>query len=97
MKRFGIYDTQDNLWMGDDKGPKLFCEGEQLENGHVVNAEEAELFARAAAVLVDVQLRQQPGRTMAMPYEDGPLRLRDEKVPAMSTLEALERYERGLF
>jgi hypothetical protein len=79
---WGLYDTIDGVWMGDDSGPKTFDDF---------------LVARIAAELVDIQLGQQPRRTQAKEYEHGPKRLRDHVDTKMSTLEALEGKESGRF
>ena len=78
--KWGVLDTKDNLWMGDTTGPKLFDD---------------ELIARVAAQLVDVRLRQQPGRTRARAYMEPATRMVDEKTPCMTTLEALKAVIRG--
>ena len=83
MTRWGLYDTEDNCWMGDNEtytGPKLF-----EEYG----------LARIAAQVMDVQLRQQPGRTKATEFIEQPLRLRDKVNTKMDSLEALKGIESG--
>jgi hypothetical protein len=47
----GLYDTDDNLWLGDDHGPFTF---------------RREPLAKIAAMAVDLCLRQAAGRTRAM-------------------------------
>ena len=79
---FGLYDTVDGLWMGDDSGPKTFPDL---------------LTARIAAQVTDVQLGQEPGRTRAKEYEPGPKRKRDEVETRMGTLAALKGIESGRF
>ena len=94
MKRYGVFDTKDRVWLGSDAGPRLFSEGEVV-NGHVIDADEAYLLARAAAQIADVQLRQAPGRTRAEEYTGDATVLKDEVAPAMTAAEALRRIERG--
>lgn len=79
--KFGLLDTHDNVWMGDNKGPKLFDDEE---------------LAQVAARIVDVQLRQIAGRTKAMPYIEE-ANIKRDKVPVLlSPEEALKRLEEGL-
>lgn len=80
--KWGLRDTKDNLWMGNDDGPLTY---------------DSETLAKVAAITVDVMLRQAPGRTRATEWLGGPVRLRDEKVAAMTPAQALDRYERGGF
>lgn len=77
---WGLLDTQDNVWMGNDEGPKTYTEY---------------LLARVGAQMVDVQLGQEPGRTWAMPYKGGATRLRDRVKTKMGTLQALRDLEGG--
>jgi hypothetical protein len=81
---WGLYDTEDNCWMGDGHGPKLF-------------KPEDELLAKVAAQLIDTQLRQPPGRTRAKEYNEIADKLKDEKRFTLSALKALERLENGRF
>jgi hypothetical protein len=80
MERYGLYDTEGGVWMGDDDGPKLF---------------EDESLARIAAQMMDVQLGQDPGRTRAKPFDELPKRKRDEVATRMSSEEAISRLENG--
>lgn len=86
---WGLYDTADNCWMGDDEGPKIFSADVDLEN----------LFAsaRIAAQIVDVRLGQKPGRTMVRHYPAAATRLRDKVEPKMSAEDALRGLEDGRF
>lgn len=77
---YGIYDTQDSCWLGDEHGPKLF---------------EDFLVARVAAQVLDERLGNRPGRSKAREYGGGANRLRDEVQTKMSTLDALQRIEGG--
>ena len=78
---WGLLDTQDNVWMGDDDGPKTYTDY---------------MIARVAAQMVDVQLGQHPGRTKAKEYVGGATRLRDEVKTKMGSAEALQKMEDGL-
>lgn len=77
---WGLLDTQDNVWMGDDAGPKIYTEY---------------LLARVAAQMMDEQLGQKPGRTRALPYKGGATRLRDKVKTRMGALQALRNLEGG--
>lgn len=78
--KWGVYDTRDNVWMGDDSGPKLFND---------------QLLARCAAQILDMRLRQAPGRTKAREYTTPATQLRDSITPPMTTLQALKKFEGG--
>lgn len=78
--KYGLYDTVDRCWFGDDKGPILH---------------DNELLARAAAQILDVRLRNAPGRTRATLYDGGANVIKDEVSPTISAAEALRRIERG--
>lgn len=80
---WGLLDTQDNTWIGDDFGPVLH---------------EEEWTAKVAAQVVDVQLGQEPGRTRAREFPaQQNLRLKETVDTKMGTLEALEGLEEGRF
>jgi hypothetical protein len=79
--QYGLYDIKDNVWLGDDAGPKIFTNF---------------MFARIAAEIVDVQLGQNIGRTKVREYDPAPKRLRDEKPLKMNAKEALTCLENGL-
>jgi hypothetical protein len=87
MQYWGIYDTVDHVWLGDDHGPKLFA----------VNAEEpskAHIAARLAAEVFDKQLGNDPGRCQAQEFpEHLQLRLKDEQKIRMSSYQALRELE----
>lgn len=62
--QWGLLDTEDRLWLGDDAGPSLY---------------ESEALAQAAAILTAIQLEWPPWRVKAHPFTlDTPLRQRDE-------------------
>jgi hypothetical protein len=78
--KFGILDTVDDLWMGDDNGPKLFDE---------------EDLAKIAARIVDVRMGHPPGRYRALEFTQTEVRRRDAVDTKMDTLEALTLLEEG--
>ncbi len=81
--KYGLYDTQDHLWLGEnDDGtiPKLYEDYE---------------IAVVTARVIDAQLDWEPGRTRAKEFADGPLRLRDSVDTKRTALEALEGLESG--
>jgi hypothetical protein len=79
---WGLFDTEDKVWLGDDNGPLLFDE---------------EILARVAAELSDVMIGQEPGRTAAKVFDGGALRLRDHRSIRMSAEAALAGLEEGRF
>ncbi len=82
---YGIYDTQDDSWLGDDKGPKLFTEAEHGADAH--------LLARAAAQVAETQLTGSDlgGRIVAKEYDRQATLLKDSVGTRMSAAEALLR------
>lgn len=79
-EKFGIYDTADGTWLGDDSGPRLFDD---------------EALAKIAARVLDVQMNQMPGTCVAREYDPAPKRLRESVDTKMSTLDALKALESG--
>lgn len=77
---WGLWDTEDSVWMGNDDGPVVFA-----DYG----------IARIAAQVIDVQLGQVLARTQAKEYQHGPKRLRDTVDAKMSPLQALNAIENG--
>ena len=75
---WGIFDTQDGVWLGDHKGPASFAEKN---------------IAQVAAQMADVRLCQQPGRCRAKRLPARPMRYRDEKPAFMTGEEALRGIE----
>jgi hypothetical protein len=100
-KRYGLYDTKDNLWLGGDDGPKSFGEGDVLPNGKVLDDNGAYVFARICSEVVGhtvgwsddpdsihrVEVRELP--------EGGPWSKHDEIKKVMTEAEVLKRKERG--
>jgi hypothetical protein len=97
MPRFGVFDTKDNLWLGDDHGPKTFGIGDALPNGRkVATDDEAFTLARCSAELADIQMGW-GNRTKAMAVPEGDdWHIRDEVKPKVSALRALRMKERGV-
>jgi hypothetical protein len=79
--KFGLYDTEDNLWVGNDKGPLLYDD---------------EALARVAGMVADRCLHQRLGRTRALPFQGGELKLHDHKPLLATATEALTQLEEGL-
>jgi hypothetical protein len=86
-KRYGLYDTKDNLWLGGDDGPKSFGEGDVFARicsevvGHTVGwSDDPDSIHR-------VEVRELP--------EGGPWSKHDEIKKVMTEAEVLKRKERG--
>lgn len=77
---WGVLDTQDNLWMGDDRGPILF---------------EDEMLARISSQIVSDQILNTDlsQRFQAREYPGGPARIVDEITVRRTAVEALRRIE----
>ena len=78
--KYGIYDTQDNCWMGDDNGPLLY---------------EDELFTRLAAQAMDKVLGWDLGRCRMKVYDGTGDKHKDNVERVMSTLDAIKEMEDG--
>ena len=81
---FAVLDSKDNLWIGDEAGPRRFP---TLE------------LAQVAARIWDYQLGFAPGRCRGLPYPGDATILRDEIPVPLPGVEAavkiLEQLERG--
>ncbi len=78
---YGIYDTKDNCWLGDDTGPKTF---------------EDYTLARIAAQMAEDQVFSNRGmglRFQAKEYKVKNLRYKDSLDTKRTALEALNRLE----
>lgn len=80
--RYGIYDTQDKVWIGDSGGPAVFDDP---------------VFARAAAQVAECRLTGTDlgCRMVARAMPDDISKKRDELSTLMSTGEALDQIENG--
>jgi hypothetical protein len=78
--KYGVFDTVDQLWMGDESGPKLFDD---------------EKIAMVAAQIVDVRLGHPPGRHQACLWLPAAITLRDTVPTRLDALEALTLLEEG--
>ncbi len=77
---WGIYDTQDDSWLGDEQGPKLF---------------EDEVLAKVSAQVTSAQLGGNPTRCRAREYDGSGTRYKGEHKTLRSAHEALKGIERG--
>lgn len=84
---YGLYDTQDNLWMGDCAAPLLF-HSEVDDDGNPG-------MAKARAAMCDKQLGQVPGRTQPREWVPGELRIRDERPVVKDPMTSLIELEEG--
>lgn len=81
MKTYGIYDTKDNCWLGDDKGPKVYTDY---------------TIARIAAQVVEDQVFGGLGmrlRYEAREFKNQVVRLKDSVGTKRTFLESLQRIE----
>jgi hypothetical protein len=86
---YGMYDTQDNCWLGDETGPRVFT----IEDSAKANGMPHRLMAQIAAQMVEVQLGYTPGRVQVREYDVKNLRLRDQVETQCTPLEALIKLE----
>jgi hypothetical protein len=80
--RFGIFDTKDNVWMGNEQGPLVY---------------EYLLLARVAAQVMECQVfgTDMRCRYKAKPIPESEFRHRDDIATKMSGVEALKKIEEG--
>jgi len=88
---YGIYDTQDDVWLGDKNGPQVYTRADSEKAKGLPH----ETLAKIAAQITGVQLGYAIGRLQAREYNAGDLRLRDEVPTKMSAVNALIRLENG--
>jgi hypothetical protein len=88
---YGVYDTQENCWLGDETGPRLFTR----ELSKEANGVPQELLARIAAQLAGVQCGYAVGRLQARVFNEDDLVLKDSVPTKMSAVEALTKLENG--
>jgi hypothetical protein len=92
--RYGLFDTKDGLWLGDDHGPRAFDE-DDVVNGQRVG-ESARIIARMAMEMTTYQLDWDYGRIEVRELPVEPWRFRDE-LPLRDTAEGwLRKKERGV-
>lgn len=89
--RYGIYDTRDNCWIGDETGPRVFTS----EDSDKANGLPQRVLAQIAAQMAEKQLGYGMGRLRAQEFRDGGFTLKDEVQTKMTALEALIRVENG--
>lgn len=85
---YGLYDTEDNLWMGDGCAPYLF--------DSAVDDDGDSALGKVRALMVDKQLGQPLGRTRVREWVPGELRVRDERAVVKDALTAYTELEEGL-
>lgn len=78
---YGVYDTEDNCWMGDQTGPLAY---------------EEEEMAKIAARILASRMRWPASRLKAMPMDPEANVKRDDVVPQISAEEAMRRLEEGV-
>jgi hypothetical protein len=88
---YGMYDTQDDCWIGDETGPRVFT----IEDSAKCNGLPHRVMAQIAAQMAEVQLGYTPGRIQAREFNAENLRLRDSVDTKMTPLEALIKLESG--
>ena len=89
--KYGIYDTQDNCWLGDENGPRLYT----LEDSKKLKGMPQQLAARIAAQMTAVQLGYPQTRLVAREFKQEELVLRDSVDTKMTAVEALRKLENG--
>jgi len=88
---YGIYDTQDNCWIGNETGPRVFTR----EDSAKLNGMPQVLAAKIAAQIWGVQLGYVAGRLRERVFDEKDLQMKDEVPTKMDGLEALKKLESG--
>lgn len=96
MARYGIYDTKDNCWLGDENGPKLF-DDDALDERVAGTGVGAYGLARIAAQLAETQVfgTDMGCRYQAREFNEKNLRKKDTIETKMGPDKALARLEGG--
>lgn len=84
---YGLYDTEDNVWLGDEKGPMLFDTNTDPLPG--------EPGCKVRAMMCDAQLKWKFGRTEAREWHPAEVRHRDSVDIKRDALTALTMLEEG--
>jgi hypothetical protein len=84
---WGLYDTRDHCWIGDDAGP--FQYEDSVENGLDMSGE---LKAKCASAVLDARMGTL-GRYRAREYDGSGTKLKDAFTPPRTATDALERLE----
>lgn len=79
-KLYGVYDPVERVWIGTDDGPVSF---------------EDEWTARLCAEIVDVRLEVRRGRHEVRELPPEAYRQRDDVETRITTVEALDKLEKG--
>ena len=90
MDTWGIWDTQDNLWLGDDKGPNLY-QNRTINNLSITG----EKLARLAAQIASDMIGTDPLRVQPKIYNEEAVRKEDEIIARMSGTAAIKHIEEG--
>lgn len=77
--KWGIYDTKDSCWLGDDRGPRVFDDDDPIFKG------DAFPMARVAAEMIDIQMKWPPKRSIPREFDPAGLCLKDE-LPIQRTI-----------
>ena len=90
MDTWGIWDTKDNLWLGDDDGPNLY-QNETIKGLSITG----EKLAIIAAQIASEMLSDDPLRVQPKIYNEEAVRKEDEIIARMNGAEAIKRLEEG--
>lgn len=92
---YGIYDSKDDCWLGDENGPRLFT----FEDSKKANGMDTRIMAQIAAQMTEVQLGYSSdgmaGRLRAREFNLREVKLKDEMPIQMTAHQALVIVEGG--
>ena len=96
MITYGIYDTRDNVWIGDKVGPRLY-NIETLAHLPVPPKTDDEVLeiVEVVAVMLAGQIGISSHLFRPIPYEGGANKLRDEIPIVCDGAASLKSYEEG--
>lgn len=86
VKEWGLYDSVDRCWIGNEAGPLVYRAREI--NGHLVAAS---MLARTAATVANERMKWKRRRIVARPFARGAFKKKDEVTPVLSGVEAVAR------
>jgi len=78
--KYGLYDSQDKCWMGNQYGPILYTDRE---------------MGCAAATVITERFKAKLGRYRCMEFKDKGLVARDEVTPPLSAEQAIKNICKG--
>ena len=90
---YGIYDTKENCWVGDESGPRLFTRADSVKCNGMPQRIIAQIAAQMAEIQVGYSKDGMAGRLRAQEFHGQDLVHKDSVDTLMTPLEALTKLE----